>query len=104
MVRLKKEDSSVLHDHKSLENSISRVEQLLSSARRVATEMARLKIGQILISNQASFGCSLRDLGRWARACEDAWTDKLKDIGYFKAASGGSRAAIKKAVKAKKRK
>jgi hypothetical protein len=102
MVRLKKEDSSVFHSPQSLENSISRVEQLLSSARRVATEMGRLKIGQILISNQPSFECSLGDLGRWAKACEDSLTDKLKEIGYFKA-HGTTQASAKKAAKKKRK-
>jgi hypothetical protein len=99
MTRIPKKESSLLHSPQSLENSITRVEQLLTSARRVAAEMTRLKIDQISICNQRSFGCSLDDLGRWARACEDALTGKLKDIGYFQAESGGSRAAVNETVK-----
>ena len=58
MTRTKKADSSEFHSAQSLENSVARIEQLLVSARRVATEMERLKIGSILIGNQPSFGCA----------------------------------------------
>jgi len=85
MVRRKKEDSSELHNSESLENCVSRIEHLLVAARRVATEMERLNTGPILIGNQPSFECSLGDLSRWGKACEDAFTGKLKEIGHFKA-------------------
>jgi len=103
MVRLKKEVSSQLHSPQSLENSLSRIEQLLSSARRVAAEMERLKTGPILIGNQPSFDCALGDLARWGKACEDSLTLKMQEIGYFKA-EGIAPAAhpARKAVKAKK--
>jgi hypothetical protein len=86
MVRTKKEDSSELHSHQSLENSVSRIEQLLVSARRVAAEMERLKTGPISIGNQPSFNCALGDLSRWGKACEDALTAKLQEQGHFRAA------------------
>ena len=85
MVRRRKEDSSELHSAQSLENSVARIEQLLVSARRVAAEMDRLKTGPILIGNQPSFDCAMGDLSRRGKACEDSFTSKLKDIGYFKA-------------------
>jgi hypothetical protein len=85
MVRLPKEQSSELHSPQSLENSVSRIEQLLVAARRVASEMDRLKTGPIVISNQPSFNCAMGDLSRWGKACEDALTDKLKDLGHFRA-------------------
>ena len=55
MVRTPKAESSELHSSQSLENSVSRVEQLLVAARRVAAEMERLKTGPIFIGNQPSF-------------------------------------------------
>ena len=85
MVRTRKEDSSELHSPQSLENSVSRIEQLLVAARRVAAEMDRLKTGPILIGNQPSFDCALGDLSRWGKACEDAFTAKLKETGHFRA-------------------
>ncbi|MGO9114333.1 MAG: hypothetical protein ACLP9L_34385 [Thermoguttaceae bacterium] len=85
MVRTRKEDSSELHSPQSLENSVSRIEQLLVSARRVASEMARLKTGPISIGNQPSFNCAMGDLSRWGKACEDALTAKLKELGHFRA-------------------
>ena len=85
MVRLPKEQSSELHSPQSLANSISRIEQLLVAGRRVADEMARLKIAEISIGNQPSFNCAMADLARWGKACEDALTDKLKDLGHFRA-------------------
>ena len=88
MTRLRKEDASQLHSAQSLENSVARIEQLLVSARRVAAEMERLTTGPIMIGNQPSFDCSMGDLSRWGKACEDAFTDKLKEVGYFKAESG----------------
>jgi hypothetical protein len=104
MVRLKKEVSSELHSVQSLGNSVARIEQLLVPARRVAAEMERLKMGPILISTQPSFECALDDLSRWGKACEDAMTGKLKEIGHFKAEGTISRMhpPAKKAVKGKK--
>jgi hypothetical protein len=32
--------------------------------------------------------CAMTDLSRWERACEDAWTAKLAEIGYFRAETG----------------
>ncbi len=87
MVRTRKEDSSELHSSQSLENSVSRIEQLLVAARRVAAEMDRLKTGPILIGNQPSFDCAMGDLSRWGKACEDAFTAKLKETGHFRAES-----------------
>ena len=49
--------------------------------------MERLKIGDLWISNQPSFDCSMGDLSRWGKACEDALTIKLKEMGHFKAQS-----------------
>ena len=89
MVRRKKEDSSELHSAQSLQNSVDRVDQLLVSARRVAAEMDRLKTGSILIGNQPSFNCELDDLSRWGKACEDAFTGRLKTMGHFKAQPEG---------------
>jgi hypothetical protein len=86
MTRRRKEDSSQVHSAQSLGNSISRIDQLLASARRVVAEMERLQTGPILISNQPSFDCAMNDLARWGKACEDALTAKLKEIGYFRAA------------------
>jgi hypothetical protein len=104
MVRLKKEDSSEMHSPQSLANSVSRIEQLLVPAKRVASEMERLKMGPILISTQPSFECALGDLSRWGKACEDALTDKLKEIGYFKAEHGAPAHPPKKTAKKKSRK
>jgi hypothetical protein len=87
MVRTKKEDSSQLHSSQSLANSVLRVEQLLAAARRIAAEMDRLKTGPFLIANQPSFDCAMADLSRWAKACEDAYTLKLQEVGHFKAAA-----------------
>ncbi len=87
MVRISKEKSSELHSPQSLENSVSRIEQLLVAARRVASEMERLKTGPIVISSQPSFKCALGDLSRWGKACEDALTDKLQEMGHFRAAA-----------------
>jgi hypothetical protein len=103
MVRLPKEQSSELHSPQSLANSVSRVEQLLAVARRVADEMERLKTGAILIGNQPSFECALDDLCRWGKACEDALTSTQKEMGYFRAEAGSS-AAPRKAAKAEKAK
>jgi hypothetical protein len=100
MVRRSKEDSSQLHSPQSLENSVSRIEQLLVAARRVATEMERLKTGPISIGNQPSFDCALGDLCRWGKACEDALTGKLKEIGYFRAEAAPP--AMHKTAKVKK--
>ncbi len=85
MTRTRKEDSSQLHSPQSLENCIGRIEQLLVSGRRVASEMDRLKTGPILIGNQPSFNCAMGDLARWGKACEDALTGKMQEVGYFKA-------------------
>ena len=85
MVRKRKEDSSQLHSSQSLENSVLRIEQLLVSARRVAAEMDRLKTGPIVIGLQPSFDCAMEDLSRWGKACEDALTGRLKEMGHFKA-------------------
>jgi hypothetical protein len=74
MPRTSKEKSSELHSS-----------QLLVAARRVAAEMERLKTGPIWISNQPSFDCALGDLSRWGKACEDAFTAKLKATGHFRA-------------------
>jgi hypothetical protein len=103
MTRTKKEDSSEFQSPQSLEHSIARIEQLLLPARRVAEEMARLKTGPILIGTQPSFHCALDDLGRWGKACEDAFTDKLKDMGHFKAEGAAPPISHpRKGVKAKK--
>ena len=83
MVRLPKEQASEMHSAKSLENSVSRIEQLLAAARRVAAEMERLKTGDILIGNQPSFNCAMGDLARWGKACEDALTGRLIEGGFF---------------------
>jgi hypothetical protein len=99
MVRLKKEVSSKLHSTQSLENSVSRIEQLLMAARRVAKEMERLKTGPILISTQPSFECALGDLSRWGKACEDALTSKMLEIGYFEAESSSHSTSHRKAAK-----
>ncbi len=64
---------------------MARIEQLLVPARRVAAEMARLNTGPIVISNHPSFLCSLQDLSRWGKACEDAFTGQLMAMGHFKA-------------------
>jgi hypothetical protein len=88
MTRTRKEDSSQLHSAQSLANSIGRIEQLLASGRRVAAEMERLKTGPILIGTQPSFECAMGDLSRWGKACEVAFTEKLKETGYFKAEAG----------------
>ncbi len=85
MVRLPKEQASEMHSAKSLENSVSRIEQLLAAARRVAAEMERLKTGDILIGNQPSFNCAMGDLARWGKACEDALTGRLIEGGFFRA-------------------
>jgi len=110
MVRLTKEKSSELHSPQSLENSVSRVEQLLVVARRVAAEMERLKTGSILISNQPSFECALGDLCRWGKACEDALIATQKEMGYFRAAADAppprtarKPAKVEKAKKARKK-
>ena len=103
MVRTPKAESSELHSSQSLGNSVSRIEQLLVAARRVAAEMERLKIGPILIGNQPSFHCALTDLSRWGKACEDSFTDKLKEVGYFKAETAAPPPhPARKAGKAKK--
>ena len=91
MTRISKEQSSELHSSQSLENSVSRIEQLLVSARRVASEMERLKTGPISISSQPSFDCALNDLARWGKACEDAFTARLKEMGHFRAAEEAPR-------------
>lgn len=85
MTRTRKEDSSQLHSPQSLKNSITRVEQLIAAAKRVASEMASLETGPLFIGNQPSFECALGDLSRWGKACEDAFTAKLKEIGHFQA-------------------
>jgi hypothetical protein len=50
--------------------------------------MDRLKIDEIVIARQPSLLCAITDLSRWERACGDAWTAKLNEIGYFKAEIG----------------
>jgi len=102
MVRKRKEDSSELHSPQSLENSVSRIEQLLVAARRVAAEMERLKTGPILIGNQPSFDCAMGDLSRWGKACEDAFTAKLKETGHFRAETQSPPPSRQKAGKEKK--
>ena len=84
---------------------MTRIEQLLASGRRVAAEMESLNTGPILIGNQPSFECAMGDLARWGKACEDAFTAKLKEMGHFRAEGTPSARAAKaapKAVKAKK--
>ncbi len=93
MTRISKEDSSQLHSPQSLKNSVARVEQLIAPARRVAAEMASLETGPISISNQPSFDCALGDLLRWGKACEDAFTERLKEMGHFRAEESGTAAA-----------
>ena len=102
MVRLKKEDSSQLHSPQSLENSVTRIEQLLVAARRVASEMERLKTGPIMIGTQPSFECALGDLSRWGKACEDALTAKMLEIGYFEAEAAVQSHPRKAAKKSRK--
>ena len=102
MTRTRKEDSSQLHSPQSLGNCIGRIEQLLVSARRVASEMERLKTGPILIGNQPSFDCAMGDLARWGKACEDALTGKLKETGYFQAEGVAAPRAARPAPKAAK--
>ena len=84
MVRLPKEQSSELHSPQSLANAVSRIEQLLVAARRVAAEMERLKTGDISIANRPSFKCAMGDLSRWGNACEDALTERLIEMGHFR--------------------
>ena len=88
MTRTRKEVSSQLHSPQSLGNCVKRIDELLVAARRVATEMERLETGPIFIGNQPSFECAMADLSRWGKACEDAYTAKLKDVGHFKAETG----------------
>jgi hypothetical protein len=102
MVRITKEESSELHSPQSLENSIGRIEQLLAAARRIAAEMERLETGSIPIGNQPSLNCAMGDLTRWAKACEDAYTLRLKEMGHFKA-QGAPPRKVSKSVKKKKR-
>ncbi len=64
---------------------MGQIEQLLTTARRVAAEMDRLQIGEIVIARQPSLISAIEGLSRWERACGDAPTEKLKEIGYFKA-------------------
>ena len=47
--------------------------------------MDRLKTGDISIANQPSFNCALGDLSRWGKACEDALTARLIEMGHFRA-------------------
>ena len=89
MTRIPKRLSSQPHSPQSLANSAGRIEQMLETARRVASEMDRLKIGEIVIANQPSLLCAMTDLSRWEKACGDALTAKLNEIGYFKAEIGG---------------
>ncbi len=103
MTRISKEDSSQLHSPQSLKNSVARVEQLIAPARRVAAEMASLETGPISISNQPSFDCALGDLLRWGKACEDAFTERLKEMGHFRAEESAlPPRPAQKAAKAKK--
>jgi hypothetical protein len=102
MTRTSKEESSQLHSAQSLENCVVRIEQLLVVGRRVASEMARLKTGPIFIGNQPSFECAMGDLSRWGKACEDAFTIKLKEVGHFRAE--GPAHAARSAAKAGRRK
>ncbi len=88
MTRIRKHLSSQTHSRQSLENSVGQIEQLLVTARRVAAEMDRLNIGEIVIANQRSLICAMADLSRWERACGDALTTKLNEIGYFGAEIG----------------
>jgi hypothetical protein len=88
MTRTSRHLASQTHSRQSLENSVEQIEQLLATARRVASEMGRLKIGELLIANQPSFNCAMTDLSRWDRACREALTAKLIEIGYFKAEMG----------------
>jgi len=108
MTRTRKEDSSQLHSPQSLKNSVTRVEQLIAAARRIAAEMASLETGPIFIGNQPSFDCALGDLARWGKACEDAFTERLKEMGHFRAESGtppkSAASAARTAPKAAKRK
>ena len=47
--------------------------------------MDRLKIAEIVVANQPSLDCAMADLSRWEKACRDALTHKLVEVGYFKA-------------------
>lgn len=85
MPRIPKHLASQTHSPQSLENCVSQIEQLLSTARRVASEMERLKISEIVIARQPSLISAIEGLSRWEKACGDALTAKLNDIGYFKA-------------------
>ena len=88
MTRIPKDLSSQTHSRQSLENCVGQIEQLLGTARRVASEMDRLQIGEIVIATQPSLLCAITGLARWERACGDAFTAKLNEIGYFKAEAG----------------
>ena len=90
MTRIPKQLSSQTHSRHSLENCVGQIEQLLETARRVASEMDRLKIGEIVVANQPSLLCAIKDLSRWERACGDALTAKLNEIGYFRAEIGAA--------------
>ena len=50
--------------------------------------MERLKIDEIFVANQPSLLCAMKDLSRWEKACGDALTAKMTEIGYFKAETG----------------
>ncbi len=80
MTRIKKTDSSQLHGPQSLENSLTRIARLIAPARRIAGAMERRETGPLFIGNQPSLDCAMRDLGRWAKASEEAFTDKYGGI------------------------
>ena len=91
MSRIPKRLSSQIHSSQSLANCVQQIEHLLGTARHVASEMDRLKIPEIEIANQPSLNCAMNDLSRWERACGDALTAKLTEIGHFQAKSEARR-------------
>ncbi len=88
MTRIPKHLSSQPHSPQSIANSVGQIERLLETARRVAFEMDRLKIDELFVAYQPSLLCAVKDLSRWEKACGDALTAKLTEIGCFKTEIG----------------
>ena len=89
-----RQDSAETHDREALRQVVVRIRELLAPAIRLAGEpddpdskgtMEAGHVDRLTIDYWASVECAMRDLTRWGKACEEAWNEKLVELGQFKA-------------------
>jgi hypothetical protein len=77
--------TTATHSPKSLRATCERVRSLLLVPEAVADKLAQLGIEQITIGANSAVKRAMKDLSRWATACNDALTDELYRRGMFQA-------------------